>query len=170
MTIELDVGSAATGHDVVDLAREGIARALAETETQAIAARVRLVGATPAHAALVTNPDQYANEIRVAATDVDDGIFIENVVFSTHTTLDLPAIRTQNDAIGELARSLDAMKHDPSALALLATELADVKLKLPLELREGDGALAFDDAHLRAILADVEEVLIPRLLTKEAGR
>jgi DNA repair exonuclease SbcCD nuclease subunit len=170
MTLDVDVGRAASGHDVVDLAKERIARALAETDGVAVAARLELTGATPAHAALVASPEQWANEIRVAATDLDDGVFIENVVFRTHTTLDLPAIRAQKDAIGELARSLDSMKGDPPALGLLAAELADLKQKLPLELREGDMALAFDDEHMRAILADVEEMLLPRLLAKESAR
>src|SRR5579859_2999549 len=61
MTLEVDVRSAASGHDVVDLAKQSIARALAETDGVAVAARLELVGATPAHAALVASPEQYAN-------------------------------------------------------------------------------------------------------------
>jgi hypothetical protein len=169
--VEVDVGPAASGHDVVDLAREAVAAALAEMEGGAIAARVRLVGATPAHAALSASPEQYANEIRVAATDLaDDAVFIENVFFHTHTTIDLGKVRTQNDAIGELSRSIEAMKNDSTELGLLAAELADLKHKLPLELREGDGALSFDDAHIRELLGQVEEMLVPRLLAREAER
>jgi hypothetical protein len=92
------------------------------------------------------------------------------VVFLTHTTIDLAKIRAQHDAIGELARSLDALKTDAPALALLVGELAELRQRLPLELREGDGALAFDEAHLRALLGDVEQLLIPRLLANESGR
>jgi hypothetical protein len=169
--IEVDVAPAASGHDVVDLAKEAIARALAETEVGALAARVRLVGATHAHAALAASPEQYANEIRIAATDLaDDAVFVENVFFHTHTTIDLARVRTQNDAIGDLARSLDAMKQDTAELTLLAAELADLKQKLPLELREGDGALTFDDAHMRELLGQVEEMLVPRLLAREVDR
>jgi DNA repair exonuclease SbcCD nuclease subunit len=169
--VEVDVGSAASGHDVVDLAREAVAAALAETQGGAIAARVRLVGATPAHAVLSASPEQYANEIRVAATDLaDDAVFIENVFFHTHTTIDLGKVRTQNDAIGDLSRSIEAMKNDSAELNLLAAELADLKHKLPLELREGDGALLFDDAHMRELLGQVEEMLVPRLLAREVER
>ena len=169
--VDVDVTSAASGHDVVDLAKEAIAGALTDAEVPALAARVRLVGATPAHAALAANPEQYANEIRVAATDLaGDAVFVENVFFYTHTTIDLARVRTQNDAIGELARSFDAMRQDTAELNLLAAELADLKQKLPLELREGDGALAFDDAHMRELLGQVEEMLIPRLLAREMDR
>jgi len=163
--VEVDVSSAANGHDVVDLATDGIARALAESGATTVAARIRIVGCTPAHAALCASPEQYANEIRLAATDAaGEGVFVENVLFATQTTIDLAKIRAQNDAVGELARSLQSAKNDGAELRLLAAELADLKQKLPLELREGEGALAFDEAHLRAVLGEVEQLLIPRLL------
>lgn len=169
--VDVDVGRAASGHDIVDLAKDAVAAAFAETETGAIAARVRLVGATPAHAALSASPEQYANEIRAAATDVaTDAVFVENVFFHTHTTLDLAQVRAQNDAIGELSRSLDAMKNDGASLTLLAAELAELKQKLPLELREGEGALTFDEPHMRELLVEVEEMLVPRLLARETER
>jgi len=169
--VEVDASGAASGHDVVDLTKEAIARALAEADGVAIAARVRLVGAMPAHPQLSASPEQYASEIRVAATDLaDDAVFVENVVFDTHTTIDLATIRAQHDAIGQLARSLDALKGDGAGLEHLVVELANLRQRLPLELREGDGALAFDEAHMRRVIDDVEQMLIPRLLAKEAAR
>jgi DNA repair exonuclease SbcCD nuclease subunit len=168
--VEVDASGAAIGHDVVDLAKDAIARALAEADGIAIAARVRIVGATPAHTMLCASPEQYANEIRVAATDLaDDAVFVENVVFQTHTTIDLAKVRGQHDAIGQLARSLHAMRNDREGLELLADELAELKQKLPLELREGDGALSFDEAHMRRVVDDVEQMLIPRLLANVAS-
>jgi predicted phosphodiesterase len=169
--VDVDASGAASGHDVVDLAKDALARALADADGIAIAARVRLVGATPAHPMLSASPEQYANEIRVAATDLaDEAVFVENVVFDTHTTIDLAKVRAQHDAIGQLARSLDAAKTDGATLKLLAAELAELKQRLPLELREGDGALTFDDAHMRRVIDDVEQMLIPRLLAREAAR
>jgi predicted phosphodiesterase len=169
--VEVEASAAANGHDVVDLAKDAMARALAEADGIAIAARVRVVGATSAHPMLTASAEQYANEIRVAATDLaDGGVFVENVVFDTHTTIDLAKVRAQQDAIGQLARSLDALKSDRAGLEFLARELAELKQRLPLELREGDGALSFDETHLRRVVDDVEQMLIPRLLAKEATR
>jgi DNA repair exonuclease SbcCD nuclease subunit len=45
--VEVDVSRAADGHDVVDLASESIARALAESGPITVAARLRIVGSTP---------------------------------------------------------------------------------------------------------------------------
>jgi exonuclease SbcD len=169
--VEVDVAAAASGHDAVDLVRAALGHALAETDGRTLAARVRLVGATPAHFALCSSPEQYTSEIRLAATDIaEDGVFVENIVFRTHTTIDLAAIRGQNDAVGELARSLHAMKDDDGELCALASELDDLEQKLPLELREGDGALRLDPSRLRNVLADVEQMLIPSLLAKDSGR
>jgi DNA repair exonuclease SbcCD nuclease subunit len=169
--VEVDASGAVSGHDVVDQAKDAIAQALAEADGVAIAARVRLVGATPAHPLLCASPDQYANEIRVAATDLaDDAVFVENVVFDTHTTIDLATIRAQHDAIGQLARSLHSLKGDGAGLEQLAAELADLRQRLPIELREGEGALAFDEAHMRRVIDDVEQMLVPRLLAREAAR
>jgi regulator of replication initiation timing len=53
--------------------------------------------------------------------------------------------------------------------AWLYQQLADLRHKLPLELLEGPAALRFDEQHLREILDDVEQTLVPRLLEPTEG-
>lgn len=165
--VRADATGASSGHDVVDLARAALERALAAVEGRVLAARVLIEGTTDAHATLFANKDQYTSEIRLAANDLPGEIFIENIVLSTRGAIDLARIRQQDDAIGQLARSLHAMKSDPAAHAMLAAELADLTQRLPLKLREGDDALVLDAARLAEILSDVEASLIPRLLAAE---
>jgi DNA repair exonuclease SbcCD nuclease subunit len=167
--VRTDVTGAASGHDVVDLARASLERALAEAGGRVLAARVVLEGTSAAHAALRTNLEQYTSEIRLVAGDLGGEVFIENVVVATQSPLDLAAVRAQNDAVGQLARSLHAMKTDPEAHALLAAELADLTQRLPLKLREGDDAVVLDARRLEALLTDVEAMLIPRLLAAEGN-
>jgi predicted phosphodiesterase len=163
--LEVDASEAASGPDAVDLAREQLESALSACEGRTLAARIVLTGPTRAHTALRSSPEQYTNEIRLAANDVGAGaIFIEKVVFATTSAADLAKVREQDDAIGHLARAIRAMQNDGAALRALGQELADIRHKLPLELREGNGALSFDERHLGDILADVEQMLIPRLL------
>ncbi len=164
-----DVTGATNGHDVVDLARASLERALAGAEGRVLAARVLLEGTSPAHATLRTNLEQYTSEIRLVAGDLGGEVFIENVVVATQSPLDLAAVRAQDDAIGQLARSLHAMKNDPGAHALLAAELADLTQRLPLKLREGDDAVVLDARRIEALIADVEASLIPRLLAAEGN-
>ena len=158
-------------HDIVDLVRQGLELALAEADDRTLAARVSLEGATAVHAAMAENPDAYANEIRLAATDLGQGnVFVEKIVFATRTTLDLASIRAQNDAIGQLARTLHSMKDDRDALLSLVPELSYLKQKLPLALSEGPDALALDERHLQSLVGEVEEMLLARLLANDGGR
>jgi DNA repair protein SbcD/Mre11 len=167
--VRADVTRAESAHDVVDIARASLERALAAAQERVLAARVVLEGTTTAHAALVANRDQYVSEIRLAANELPGEIFIENIVVSTRGAVDLAKIREQADAVGQVARSLHAMKSDPDAHALLAAELAELADRLPLKLREGDDALVLDAARLGDIVADVEATLIPRLLATEGN-
>src|SRR5262249_15135544 len=91
-------------------------------------------------------------------------IFVENVVFATESPLDLARIREQNDAVGHLARGIHALKSDDVAVRALSEQLAELKSRLPLELTEGEGALVLDERHGGEVLADVEQMLVPRLL------
>jgi len=166
--VKVDVTEAASEHDVVDLARASLAAALGDTDGRPLAVRVELSGATRAHAALSAATEQWQNEVRSAANDAgDDAIFVEKVLFRTRSTIDLAKIREQNDALGQLARTLHAIRASDDQLRDLLPELADLKQKLPLDLLQGDGALVLDEAYLRELLGDVEEMLIPRLLTKD---
>jgi DNA repair exonuclease SbcCD nuclease subunit len=167
--VRADVTRAESAHDVVDIARASLERALVAAQERVLAARVVLEGTTNAHAALVANRDQYVSEIRLAANELPGEIFIENIVVSTRGAVDLAKIREQADAVGQVARSLHAMKNDPDAHALLAAELAELADRLPLKLREGDDALVLDAARLGDIVADVEATLIPRLLATEGN-
>ncbi|HEX9294685.1 MAG TPA: DNA repair exonuclease [Polyangiaceae bacterium] len=169
--LEIDVSGSASGYDVVGLARDAIERSLARADGRPLAARVALFGETAAHSLLVSSAEQYASEIRLAATDVGGaGAFVEKILLETRSTIDLVKVREQDDPVGQLARSLQQAKSDPRALTDLLGELADLKQKLPLELREGEGALTLDEAHLREILIEVEQMLIPRLLARELAR
>jgi len=169
--LEIDVSGSASGYEVVGLARDAIERSLARADGRPLAARVALFGETAAHSLLVSSAEQYASEIRLAATDVGGaGAFVEKILLETRSTIDLVKVREQDDPVGQLARSLQQAKSDPRALTDLLGELADLKQKLPLELREGEGALTLDEAHLREILIEVEQMLIPRLLARELAR
>jgi hypothetical protein len=100
---------------------------------------------------------------------VTDGLgetaWLEKVILRTRAEIDLDRLREEASAVGHLARRLDVNKDDPKELADLAAVLAELEKKLPAELREGDGALRLSDpATIRALLDDVEQMLVPRLL------
>lgn len=162
---EVDLSPAASADDVVDLTREQLEQRLAEADGRTLAARVVLCGATPAHAALRADFERWTGQIRAIANDLGGGLWIERVLSRTLAPLEVGAIEERDDAIGQLARSLRALRDDEAGLSSLLRDFASLKNKLPAEAREGDDAIRLDDpAFLREALDDVEHTLISRLL------
>ncbi len=164
--IEVDAATAAGAEEVVERAREALAKAVARAEGRTVAARVTVVGTSAAHGALSGSPERWESELRAAATDVG-GVWLERVRFATRTPLDLPRLAERDDPIGALLRSLGGLRGDEAALRELGRELGEMA-RLPHELREGDDAVLRDDPEaLRALVDDVEQLLLPRLLGGE---
>jgi DNA repair exonuclease SbcCD nuclease subunit len=167
--VKVDVSDASVGDDVLDLARAELESALVGCEGRLLAARIELIGATRAHAALVASTDSWTNEIRNAANDVGDGsILVERVVFGTRSTIDIAKIREQGDALGQLARRLRDLQASDAQLGELLSELTELKQKLPPDLVQTGGTIPLDVDYLRTLVGNVEQMLIPRLLSKES--
>jgi hypothetical protein len=155
----------------VDRVKDALATAAESCPDRLLAARIVIGGSTRANGAMRRDVEHFVAQLRAAATDgLGDGVWLEKVALQTRSTFDLVQVREEAGAVGHLARRLAAIKDDPSELAALATTFAELEKKLPPELREGDGALLLADAAtLRAIVEDVEQTLLPRLLEGAEG-
>jgi DNA repair exonuclease SbcCD nuclease subunit len=170
--VAVDLEGAAGAEEAVDRARQAIARAAAEADGRPLAARVVFGGRTAAHARLVADPEKWAAEVRAAATDLGgDGVWVEKVALGSSSAIDLPSLRGRDDAVGEIARALERLRADDAALGELAEELAEVRHKLPPELREGPEGLRLEEPALwRAGLLDqVEQLVLTRLIEREGS-
>ena len=169
--IAVDASEATDPLEVVDRVKDALERAAATSDGRLLAARVVIGGSTRANGAIRRDVEHFVAQLRAAATDgLGDGIWLEKVMVQTRSTFDLAQVREEAGAVGHLARRLAAIKDDPSELAALAGCFAELEKKLPAELREGEGALLFTDAAtLRAIVEDVEQTLLPRLLEGAEG-
>jgi DNA repair exonuclease SbcCD nuclease subunit len=169
---EVDIGPAASAHDVVDLARMRLQKCLEEADGRSVAARVLVTGTSKAHAELSQNAERWAQEIRVAGMEIGgEGVWVEKIRVRTRTPINLEELRERDDAIGQLVRSIQAIKTDQDELAALIEKLSDLRHKLPPELREAEDGLKLDDpAELAGLLDEVEQMLIPRLLQRGQER
>ncbi len=168
--VTVDAAGCGADGDVLDRVRDALGREVAGAEGRALAARVTIEGESAAHAALAADPERFVADVRALAADVGGDVWIEKVRVRTRAPLDLAGLRAQPDAIGELARALDELRRDEAGLLSLAEALDDLKKKLPPELREGGDGLRFDDpAYLRALVDDVEQMVLPRLARAEPG-
>lgn len=161
----VDVAAASDPHDAVEQVRWALEREARDAEGRPLAARVVLVGATRAHEALVRDEGRWSAELRRTATDIGADVWVEKIRMQTRALVDASALAARDDAIGQLARALAALADDDEASASVFSEIDEVWSKLPAELREGEDALRLDDPETRrAVLNDVAESLLPRLL------
>lgn len=167
--VVVDAGDASDAIEVVDRAREALQKQAEACPDRLLAARVVIAGSTRANGVIRNDVEHFVAQLRAAANDgLGDGVWLEKILVQTRSTFDLAQVREEAGAVGHLARRLAAIKDDPKELAELAAIFAELDKKLPAELREGDGALALTDAAaLRAIVEDVEQTLLPRLLEPE---
>jgi predicted phosphodiesterase len=164
--VSVDAAPAADPLEVVDLVRAAVVGAASGADGRVLAARVVVHGTTRANNAIRRDLDRFTSELRSAVNDgIGDGAWLEKVRVDTRSPIDLESVRHEASAVGHLARRLAAIKESPTDLAELAAVFADLDKKLPPELREGEGGLRLDDpATLRAMIDDVEQMLVPRLL------
>jgi DNA repair exonuclease SbcCD nuclease subunit len=169
--ILVDADGASDALEIVDRTRDALVKKAESSVDRLLAARVVVRGSTRANGAIRADVEHFVAQLRAAATDgLGDGVWLEKIIVQTKSTLDLGRLREEAGAVGHLARRLAAIKDDPKELAELASVFADLEKKLPHELREGEGALLLGDhATLRAIVEDVEQMLLPRLLEGEAA-
>ncbi len=161
--VRIDAGQAADALDVVDLARRSLESIAEGLHDRVLAARVVVVGRTRANAGIRRDLDRFESELRAAATDVGGGrIWVEKAIVLTTSTHDAEAVSAEASAIGHLARRLAAIKENQGELTELAAIFSELEKRLPPELRE---SLPLGDPEtVRALLSDVEQTLVPRLL------
>jgi hypothetical protein len=165
--VNVDAGAAANVDDVVDLVGSALEQRLVQAEGRLIAARIVVTGATRAHRGLRGDPERFVGEIRARGIELfGSGLFLEQIRLETRAELDLAELCSRDDPAGQLARALHDLQADGPRLAELLEQFAELRQKLPNELRSAPLGVALDDPEVvRAALADVEQVLLPRLLT-----
>jgi hypothetical protein len=169
-TLNVDASSARHTDDVLDTIRAELSRLLRRADGRMLAARVLVGGASAAHDALGRKGSAFAEQVRALALDVGAGeLWVEKVKLLTTPELDLGALRERDDAIGQVAGAIARLRANPAELsAFCASELADLRGKLPSELNESSEGVAWasDDA-LTELVADVERLLLGRLLSND---
>ncbi|WP_445151029.1 metallophosphoesterase family protein [Baekduia sp. Peel2402] len=159
--VDVDASDASHPDDVLADATSALAAAVEAAEGRLLAARVRFVGASAVHGALLREARRLEWDLRAAA---GDGVWIEKVQVRT-----TPLVASSASSSAFAADADDALASVAQALAeadagSLADELAPLAARLPVTLAWDPT----DDATLRALLEDVEREL-PALLLDGGG-
>jgi DNA repair protein SbcD/Mre11 len=162
--VEVDAAGAGSVDDVLDRVRSAIAEAAEAADGLLLAARVTIVGATEVSGALHADAELPGRVRLVAADAAGIDAWVEKVEVRTRTSADLDALRTQDSALGQLARRLAETRTDDAALTELASCFADLTKKLPADARAGaDGFDPTDLSTMRELYMHVEETLLGAL-------
>ncbi len=162
---EVDAAGADDENEVFERMSDQLRRLATECGDRLLAVRVKVSGATEAHATLVRNPDRLRHEAAVVAFDATCGrAWVERVVIRTSSPSAISA--DGDDAYAELVRGIRAGAGSDALLDDLAAELRPLAAKLP-------GALLadFDPTDpdtIRDLLTEVERTLPARLLEEPA--
>lgn len=151
--------------------RDQLQRRMDEHADMPLAMRVTLGGDTPLHDRLHADPEQWLNRLRAEAIDAGGGlVWIEQVKLATRLPLQLRDQWPDDGPIGQLRSYIQRLRSGSAAdddLARLASELNDLRAKLPPELRGAEG-LDFDNPQLLlGLLDDVEPLLLSRLQAED---
>ena len=162
---EIDVTGCESVEDVMALTHRAFEEERDGAGGRLLAIRILLRGACHAHARIITKPEQFLNQLRILANDLG-GVWLEQARIETTPGPRGDAAAGREDALRRLLIEARSQWDHPAELAKLAAELDPLKKKLPPELLEE--LLLDDPARFRELLADAEQLLLPRLLAMDA--
>jgi exonuclease SbcD len=166
VSLTVDASEAASGDDLVDLARLKLESEAAAAGERMLAARISVAGTSRAHAQLARDPERWHNQIRAVVSELAEVVWVERVIFNTRSTIDSEALVTRDDPVGDLVRAIRAVRADPAALQQIGGELEDLRRQLPAELRQLDEPFDLDDPQrIAGYLEEAEQLLLPMLLS-----
>jgi DNA repair protein SbcD/Mre11 len=161
----LDLSGVSSSDDALDRVRQLFAAEIARSDARTLGVRLSLRGDTPLHMALSAD-DAFLENCRALALDLaGDELWIEKLVVATEASEAGRELRRSEGPLAELLRALDETRGDDAALRELAEQLSELRVKLPVELREGPEGLRVEEPEFVAgQLPAVEQLLISRLI------
>ncbi len=166
---EVEATESETFDDVLQAVEGALQSAADSADGRLVAARLRVSGATRAHGPLHARRAQLIAECRaLTAVVAGDRLWLEKVLVETAPAASDQTAARDDSLSGLLAGLADVGEAEQ---AVLATELSELRRKLPAELLSGPEA--FDPTSpeaLRSALEDAKALLIERLLGRnDAG-
>lgn len=166
LQIDVDVSKCADADEVYDKVRLQLRTVMSQNGDRIAALRVLISGTTDAHPDLNRNPETTRAEVISIANECGNGaLWVERVQVATFPKLDKTTLLQRNDPIGEVLRTIAALRQDPVKLSSWHV-IAELQAKLPKD--EGAEPLSLDTTVLKSALEEAEALLLARLASVEA--
>ncbi|HEB88815.1 MAG TPA: DNA repair exonuclease, partial [Deltaproteobacteria bacterium] len=137
--IEVDLSGIPAAEDSIDRVRQEIERVCQDAEDRTVAVRIVLGGRSPAHEALVGNPERWIHEYREQASAVPGAaVHVERILFETRPERELAwrvgRTEEREDALGDLLDLIARLDQDSVDLAELGGLFDEFAKRLPAPL------------------------------------
>jgi DNA repair exonuclease SbcCD nuclease subunit len=168
---EVDARDLDRTDEVLERLSVELSRLVQRSDGLPMAVRVTASGCCQAHDRLMSEQEQWINQVRGLALDVGGGsLWVEKVRLRTTPQRALDPALLADGPMGALLACTRQLRADDQKLLELGGELESLRRKLPTELKRGDDPLTFDDPRqLRAVLDEIEPLLLQRLLGEGNG-
>jgi DNA repair exonuclease SbcCD nuclease subunit len=157
-----------TADDVYDKIRAELQKRFPADNERVSAIRIKITGASDAHAQLSRDPEQVRNQAISIAGECGNGLlWVERVQLATLPRLQREGLLERDDPMGEIARIIAGLRQQPSAMTQWDA-ITQLTKKLPSEVMEGTDPISLDPQALQIALEEAEELLFARLAALEA--
>jgi DNA repair protein SbcD/Mre11 len=167
--VEIDASDCQTADDLYERLPALFRRLVSESRERVTALRVRIAGSSEAHTELNRDPEVVRNEVMSLASEFGNGLlWIERVQVATAARIDRQVLLTRDDPIGEVMRTLAALREDP-ARAADWEGIAELKKRLPKEGADDADPIVLDVRTLATAIDEAEALLLARLSALESA-
>ena len=170
-TCRVDASGATGGDDILRGFQDALPGLLEAADGRTLALRVEVVGASAVHEKLLAKKDDWAYEIRSLGNQHGSNrVWVEAVKLRTRP-LRIGVDEPVDGPLGELDRLLAELRGDDRLLKTFADrELADLRKKIPPELRRAELVDLDATDWLRSVLDQVRPLLADRFEASRAAR
>jgi len=166
--IGIDASGCQNADDVYDKLRTALGSVVLQARERVTAVRLKISGATDAHAELNRDPDQVRNETISVANECGNGLlWIERVQVATLPRFDRASLLMRDDPVGEIVRIVATLRSNPAGFDDF-TSIQELRKKLPSDIAEGAEPITLDVPAMTAALDEAEGLLLARLSVVEA--
>ena len=166
MRCHVDASGCAEPGEVLTSVVDAIEDSLARAEGRMLAVRLQVTGSTAAHFHLCSYAAHWQEQLLHDIVDrFDDKVWVEKTEFHTRAAVDVNALTSRDDALGELLRGIRDSDNIEATLREVRGDLEEILKILPTDPRSVDARIDLDDPdQLATVLADVKDILVAQLL------
>jgi hypothetical protein len=165
--IRIDLTGLEEPRDILEKVRDAMEQEQISAEDRPLAMRIQLAGATKLSDQLAAFPEKLEQQIKALGAEIaGDQLWIERVENKTQGTYDLKTALADENARGQLLKSIISTPDDIDQIDGVAVKLAELRQKLPPQAFGSEIILDLSNPQtIKKITQDAKKMLLGRLLS-----